>query len=131
MQVHGNWAPRFQAVRDEFERNLRERGEVGASVCAIVDGETVVDLWGGVADRATGRPWEGDTIGLVWSCTKGAVALCVHLLVSRGRIDLDAPVSRYWPEFAQADKEAVTVRVLLSHQAGLPGLRQPLKPGGL
>jgi CubicO group peptidase (beta-lactamase class C family) len=84
-----------------------------------------------VADRASGKPWERDTIGLVWSCTKGPVALCAHILVSRGQLDLDAPVARYWPQFAQAGKEEVTVRLLLSHQAGLPALRQPLKPGGL
>ncbi|HYT91835.1 MAG TPA: serine hydrolase domain-containing protein [Gemmataceae bacterium] len=131
MSVQGICDPRFQAVREEFERNFRERGEVGASVCAIVDGQTVVDLWGGLADRAAGRPWQRDTLGLVWSCTKGAVALCVHILVARGLIDLDLPVARYWPQFAQAGKEAITVRVLLSHQAGLPALRQPLKPGAL
>jgi CubicO group peptidase (beta-lactamase class C family) len=122
---------RFLPVRDEFERNFRERGEVGASVCVTVDGRPVVDLWGGVADRATGRPWQRDTLGLVWSCTKGATALCAHVLVSRGGLDLDAPVARYWREFARAGKEAITVGILLSHQAGVPVLRQPLRPGGL
>jgi CubicO group peptidase (beta-lactamase class C family) len=131
MSVQGTCDPRFRAVAEEFERNFRERGEVGASLCAVVGGATLVDLWGGIADRTHGRPWERDTIGLVWSCTKGAVALCAHLLVSRGRLDLDAPVARYWPEFAQAGKGAVTVRLLLSHQAGIPALREPLKPGAL
>src|SRR5947209_11840914 len=131
MIVHGSCSPRFQAVGDGFERNFAEGGEVGASVCVVLAGEPVVDLWGGVADRPTGRPWERDTIGLVWSCTKGAVALCAHVLVARGQLDLDAPVARYWPEFAQAGKEAVTTRLLLSHQAGLPAVRQPLRPGGL
>jgi CubicO group peptidase (beta-lactamase class C family) len=131
MTIHGLCEPRFRAVREEFERNFQERGEVGASVCVTVEGETVVDLWGGIADRPTGTPWERDTIGLVWSCTKGAVALCAHILVSRGLLDLDAPVNRYWPEFGQADKELIPVRLLLDHQAGLPALHDPLKPGGL
>ncbi|HXG10979.1 MAG TPA: serine hydrolase domain-containing protein [Gemmataceae bacterium] len=131
MSIDGFCDPLFREVRQEFERNFLERGEVGASVCVMVEGKTVVDLWGGLADRHTGRPWERDTIGLVWSCTKGATALCAHLLVSRGLLDLDAPVARYWPEFAQAGKEAIPVRWLLNHQAGLPAIRQPLKPGGL
>jgi CubicO group peptidase (beta-lactamase class C family) len=131
MNIQGECDPRFQEVRDEFERNFRERGEVGASVCVTVDERTVVDLWGGVADRRTNRAWERDTLGVVWSCTKGAVALCAHILVSRGLLDLDAPVARYWPEFARAGKEAITTRLLLSHQAGLPAVRQPLRPGGL
>jgi CubicO group peptidase (beta-lactamase class C family) len=131
MSISGHCDPRFREVRDEFERNFHDRGEVGASVCVIAEGETVVDLWGGVADRATGRPWERDTVGLVWSCTKGAVALCAHLLCDRGLLDLDAPVARYWPEFARDGKGAATVRVLLSHQLGLPALREPLEPGAL
>jgi CubicO group peptidase (beta-lactamase class C family) len=131
MSSDGLCDPRFQLVRDEFDRNFRDRGEVGASVCVMVDGRPVVDLWGGVADRRTGRPWLRDTVGLVWSSTKGATALCAHILVSRGQLDLDAPVARYWPEFAQAGKEAIPVRMLLSHQAGLPANRRPLRPGGL
>jgi CubicO group peptidase (beta-lactamase class C family) len=131
LPVQGECHPRFQAVRDEFERNFCDRGEVGASVCVIHEGVAVVDLWGGTAERRSGRPWERDTIGLVWSCTKGAAALCAHILVSRQQLDLDAPVAHYWPEFAQAGKQAITVRLLLSHQAGLPALRQPLRPNGL
>jgi CubicO group peptidase (beta-lactamase class C family) len=131
MTSHGSCEPRFDAVRAEFERNFAERGEVGASVCVTVDGETVVDLWGGLAERRTGRPWERDTLVLVWSCTKGAVALCAHVLAARGQLDLDAPVARYWPEFGQAGKADIPVRWLLSHQAGLPALRAPLEPGAL
>ena len=99
--------------------------------CAIVEGRIVVDLWGGIADRHTRRPWEQDTIGLVWSSTKGATALCAHLLISRGLLDLDRLVTSYWPEFGQAGKDGITVRMLLDHQAGLPAIRQPLAPGGL
>src|SRR5690349_23692793 len=99
MTVEGVCAPRFARVREEFERNFAERNEVGASVCVTVDGETVVDLWGGVSDPTTGAPWNEDTIGVVWSSTKGAVALCAHMLASRGALDFDAPVTTYWPEF--------------------------------
>jgi CubicO group peptidase (beta-lactamase class C family) len=123
--------PSFQPVRDEFEVNFHERGEVGASVCVLVDGRAVVDLWGGVADRRTGRPWGRDTLSVVWSCTKGAVALCAHVLASRCLLDLDAPLARYWPDFAQQGKDAITVRMVLTHQAGLPAVRQPLRRGGL
>ena len=131
MTVQGECQPRFQAVQDEFERNFAERGEIGASVCVIVEGETVVDLWGGTAERRTGRPWEKNTIGVVWSCTKGATALCAHILAARGLLDPDAPVARYWPEFSQQDKGDITVRLLLNHQAGLPAIHQPLQPGDL
>ena len=131
MTVHGTCDPTFEAVRDAFERNLEERGEVGASVCVTVEGDTVVDLWGGLADPATGRAWERDTIGLVWSCTKGAAALCVHMLVNRGLVRLDAPVAEYWPEFAKNGKGDVTVRMLLGHQAGLNALSEPVPQGGM
>ena len=131
MTAHGTCDPRFDEVREEFERNLEERGEVGASVCVTVDGETVVDLWGGVADPETGRAWERDAVCVVWSSTKGAVALCAHMLVSRGLLDLDAPVVDYWPEFAKHGKDTISVRQLLSHQAGLAALSDPLPDGGL
>src|SRR4051794_4799023 len=126
MTVEGFCDPRFAEVRAEFERNFRERGEVGGAVCVTVGGETVVDLWGGVADRAGGRPWERDTLVLVWSCTKGAAALCAPLLADRGVLDFDAPVARYWPDFAQAGKAEISVRWVLDHQAGLPAVRRPL-----
>lgn len=125
----GTCAPGFDLVRREFERNFAERGEAGAAVAIIVDGKTVVDLWGGTADVESGRPWGQDTTVVVWSCTKGATALCAHLLADRGELDLDAPVGRYWPEFACSGKETISVRMLLSHQAGLPAVRQELPPG--
>src|SRR5258708_16279801 len=120
---------RCEQVAGEFARNFQERGEVGASVCITLDGETVVDLWGGMAHPDTQTPWGEDTVTLVWSATKGATALCAHMLASRGELDLDAPVTRYWPEFGQAGKEGMPVRMLLNHQAGLAALRQPLPPG--
>jgi CubicO group peptidase (beta-lactamase class C family) len=129
MTINGSCDPRFARVREEFERNFAERGEVGASVCVLVGGDPVVDLWGGVARPDTGMPWERDTVSIVYSCTKGATALCAHILADRGLLDLDAPVVRYWPEFGQAGKEAITVAMLLSHQAGLPAVRRALPPG--
>jgi CubicO group peptidase (beta-lactamase class C family) len=124
-QVRGHCDARFTAVRRAFEENFRERGELGAAVAVTVDGRTVVDLWGGWADTAHSRPWEQDTLVNVWSTTKGPVALCAHILADRGLLDLDAPVAVYWPEFAAAGKEKVLVRHLLSHRAGLAGLREP------
>src|SRR6266704_3604077 len=131
MTVQGTADPRFAAVREEFDRNFAERDEVGASVCVTVDGKTVVDLWGGIANPGTKAPWNEDTVAVVWSCTKGATALCAHMLAARGVIDLDAPVARYWPEFAKGGKDRVTVRMLLNHQAGLAALREPIPENGL
>jgi CubicO group peptidase (beta-lactamase class C family) len=125
-EIAGFCDPRFEHVAQEFERNFRERGEVGASVCVKIRGETVVDLWGGSADPASGTPWVEDTLTHVWSCTKGATALCAHMLASRGLLDLDAPVVRYWPEFGQAGKDTIPVRMLLNHQAGLAAISEPL-----
>ncbi|MEV0422202.1 serine hydrolase domain-containing protein [Streptosporangium canum] len=113
---------RFGAVADAFCRNFAEYGELGAAVTVFVDGRKVVDLWGGVADGRTGRPWAQDTAVPVFSCAKGVVAICAHLLAQQGHLDLDAPVGRYWPEFARAGKEAVTCRMVLGHRAGLPAL---------
>jgi CubicO group peptidase (beta-lactamase class C family) len=126
MQIDGTIDSRFELVREAFRENFTRRGEVGAAVTVTVDGRTVVDLWGGLADKADGRPWQHDTMTIVFSCTKGATALCAHLLASRGQLDLDAPVARYWPEFAAAGKDEIPVRLLLNHQAGLPAIDQPL-----
>jgi CubicO group peptidase (beta-lactamase class C family) len=130
MSESGTCDPRFGAVRDAFERNFAERDEVGASVCVTLEGETVVDLWGGIADPASGRAWERDTIGVIWSCTKGATALCAHVLVARGELELDAPVASYWPEFAKNGKGAITVRIVLAHQAGLAAFTEPIPENG-
>ncbi len=120
VSVDGHVAPGFEGVRQAFEDNFRVRGDVGASVAVHVDGELVVDLWGGVADPATGRAWERDTTTLVYSATKGATAILLHALAEAGVVDLDAPVADYWPEFAAGGKAAVPVRMLLTHQSGLP-----------
>ncbi|MFC8198828.1 serine hydrolase domain-containing protein [Streptomyces sp. NPDC057298] len=123
--TQGHCDTRFEAVRTAFEENFRDRGELGAAVSVTVDGVTVVDLWGGWADAAGTRAWERDTLVNVWSTSKGPTALCAHILADRGLLDLDAPVAAYWPEFAAAGKESVLVRHLLSHRAGLAGLREP------
>ena len=128
-EVSGTWHPEFKRVRREFIANFRERGEVGASVCVVVDGETVVDLWGGTSRPGTGEPWGEDTVNQLWSATKGATSLCAHILIDRGLLDLHAPVVQYWPEFGQQGKDGVTVAMALSHQAGVPALRDPLPPG--
>lgn len=120
--VFGHCAPNFAEVRRVFERNFLERDELGSGVCVIHEGQTAVDLWGGSMDAAGERPWLADTMVIVFSCTKGATALCAHVLASQGELDLDARVSRYWPRFACNGKEDITVRMLLNHQAGLPGI---------
>jgi CubicO group peptidase (beta-lactamase class C family) len=117
--VEGVVAPGFEPVREAFVENFTERGELGGAVCVVVDGEVVVDLWGGIRDRKTGAPWEPDTMTVVHSTTKGLAAMVLALLHSRGLLDHDERVATYWPGFAAAGKEAITVRQLLAHQAGL------------
>ncbi|MET7403066.1 serine hydrolase domain-containing protein [Dactylosporangium sp. NPDC005572] len=113
-------------VTEAFERNFTEHGEVGAAFAAYHHGRLVVDLWGGVTDPATGAPWRADTLQLIFSGAKGLTTACVLLLAERGQLDLDAPAARYWPEFAAAGKGAITVAGILSHQARLPGVREPV-----
>jgi CubicO group peptidase (beta-lactamase class C family) len=126
-RAEGICDPKFRRVRQAFEDNFENRGEVGASVALTIDGKQVVDLWGGYADRKKTRPWTRDTLVNVYSTTKGLTAICAHRLVDEGKLDLDAPVAKYWPEFAQAGKEKLPVRYLLSHRAGLPAVRKPLQ----
>src|SRR5262245_9465984 len=120
VQIGGTVAPGFEGVRAAFARNFAEHGEVGAAFSLVHDGRMVVDLWGGVADAATGVPYTDDTLQLVFSTTKGATAICANLLAQRGELDVEAPVAEYWPEFGQAGKGEVPVRWLLGHRAGLP-----------
>lgn len=118
--VAGRVEPGFEPVREAFAANFEQHGDVGAAFCLYLDGKPVVDLWGGVADRMTGREWSEDTVQLVFSTTKGATAICALLLAERGELDLDAPVSDYWPEFKAEGKEDIPVRWLLCHKSGLP-----------
>ena len=126
--VHGSVAPGFEAVRREFERNFSGRGELGAACAAYWRGDKVVDLWGGVRDARSDAPWEEDTLVVVYSTSKGLSAMVLALLHARGHLDYDERVATYWPEFAQAGKETVTVRQLLAHEAGLPVVDEPLHP---
>ena len=126
MRSQGYVAPGFEAVRDEFERNFTQRGEIGAAVAAYHRGEKVVDLWGGRRSPYSDAPWEEDTLVIVYSSTKGISALTFAVAAARGWVDYDAPVARYWPEFAQNGKQAITVRQLLAHEAGLACFDAPL-----
>lgn len=126
VEVHGTVDPGYGAVVDVFAANFRDRRDLGAACSAYVAGRKVVDLWGGIADRRSGNAWTADTAAVTFSCTKGLVAICAYLLVQDGRLDLDAPVTRYWPEFGQAGKADIRVRSLLSHRAGLSALDRDL-----
>lgn len=129
--VQGFCDPPFQQVADEFRRNFDERGELGAAIAIHIDGKAVVDLWGGTADRDSEKPWEEKTSVVVFSSSKGMAAICLHMLADRGLLDFDAPVARYWPEFAANGKEGVTVAMVMSHQAGLPVWQEPLPDGAI
>jgi CubicO group peptidase (beta-lactamase class C family) len=122
LEVHGLIAPGFEPVRDAFACNLRQRGEVGGACAVVVHSEKVVDIWGGLRDWRTGEGWEADTLALLFSTTKGLAATAMAMAHARGLLLLDEPVARYWPEFAQAGKERITVRQLFTHRAGLPVL---------
>jgi CubicO group peptidase (beta-lactamase class C family) len=124
--IAGRCDASFTAVRDAFAANFAERGEIGAAACLAVHGTVVADLRGGWASRAPDRPWTPRTLVNVFSVGKALIAVCVARLIGEGQLDADAPVARYWPEFGAADKTAVTLRQLLSHQAGLPALRAPM-----
>jgi CubicO group peptidase (beta-lactamase class C family) len=126
--VEGWCDPRFAGVLDAFVANFEAREEVGASVAITLEGRAVVELWGGRV-AVGGDPWKRDTVCVVFSCTKGASALCAHIAADRGLLDLDAPVTRYWPAFGQAGKEGALVSMMLDHSVGLPAVRERLKDG--
>jgi len=128
VDIQGQLDPRFARVKEAFAQNFATKGEVGAAVAITLDNRSMVDLWAGYSDRAKTKPWVRDTIVNVWSTTKGPAAMCMHRLAEQGRLDLDAPVARYWPEFAQAGKDKVPVSYLLNHQAGLPAIKRQI-PG--
>ena len=125
-EIRGSCDARFAGVRDAMAQNFREHGEVGAAVAITVEGEPVVDLWAGWTDRARTRRWQRDTLVNVFSVGKAMAALSLLILVERGQVELDAPVARYWPEFAASGKSDITVRTLLGHRAGLPAVRRTL-----
>jgi len=119
IHIEGHVSAGFEAVREAFAENFSLRHELGGACCVYHRGKKVVDLWGGVRDKATGEPWQEDTMVLVYSTTKGLAAMTLAIAHSRGWLDYDERVCAYWPEFAQNGKESITVRQLLAHQAGL------------
>ncbi len=125
VEIHGTCAPSYEPVREAFAKNFADRGEIGAGVAVMAGGKPVVNLWGGWADPGRTRTWQQDTLTNVWSTTKAMTSLCAHILIDRGELDPDAPVARYWPEFAAAGKDAITVRQVMCHQSGLTGLAVP------
>ena len=126
VSVEGHVSTGFEPVREAFEENFERRHELGGACCVYLHGEKVVDLWGGVRNRDTGEPWEEDTMVVVYSATKGLSAMTMALAHSRGWLDYDERVAKYWPEFAQQGKGAITVRQLLAHQAGLFAIEEPV-----
>lgn len=128
MKIEGYCDERFISAKLAFEKNFELGLEVGASFAVSLNGELVVDIWGGFSDSAKTKPWEKDTLVNVFSTTKVITALCIHLLVDKGLIDVEEPVYKYWPEFAQVNKENVLVKHFLSHSAGLPGFDEKI-PG--
>jgi CubicO group peptidase (beta-lactamase class C family) len=127
-EINGTVSPGFEPVRDQFARNFAERGELGSACAAFAGGEKVVDLWGGIRDDATGETWEEDTLTIIFSTSKGIAGAALAMAHSRGWFELEQPVAKYWPEFAQAGKERITVRELLSHRAGLSAIDARLTP---
>ena len=121
MKVQGFCDDRFASVREQFERNFAERGDIGASFAATIEGEYVIDLWGGHRNAEKSLPWEEDTIANVYSTSKTMTFISALILADRGELDIAAPVADYWPEFAANGKDKVSVSNLLSHSAGLPG----------
>jgi CubicO group peptidase (beta-lactamase class C family) len=127
-EIQGSYEDRFEPVAEALARNLDDGADVGASVAVFLDGEPVVDIWGGYADAEGTAPWEENTIVNVFSTTKTMTFVCALMLADRGELDFDAPVAHYWPEFAEAGKRKVLVRHLLGHTAGLSGWEEPLEP---
>src|SRR5262245_15790301 len=125
-KIQGSWSNVFSGVQEAFRKNLESGEDIGASAAVFIDGEPVVDIWGGHFDEARTRPWERDTIVNNFSTTKTMTALCALILADRGEIDLNAPVAKYWPEFAAAGKGGVLVRHFLGHTSGLPGWTEPV-----
>jgi CubicO group peptidase (beta-lactamase class C family) len=126
LQIQGHFDLRFEALKDAFVELFDDPQERGAALCVQIGGETVVDIWAGTTDRNGAEAWHSDTILNLFSCTKPFAAVAALQLVEQGKLELDAPVARWWPEFAAAGKERVTPRQLLSHRAGLPALRELL-----
>ena len=129
--IYGTCKPGYEAVLAAFRANFEKYDEVGASVCLTFQGKTVVDLWGGLRDPQTGAEWESDTLSIVYSCTKGATALCAHILADQGKLEYSARVADLWPEFSVGGKGDTTIAMMLGHTSPVPHLREPIKSDGL
>lgn len=129
VRIEGKYHKRFKKVYEEFKKNFEERNERGSSFCVTHKGRVVVDLWGGVKNITTNDPWEKDTVSIIWSASKGATAFAINKLIDEGKVKLEDPVSKYWPEFTSNGKDKITVRQILNHTAGLPANKIPLKDG--
>ena len=129
--IEGEVDKRFENVRKAFAENFEQRGELGAAACILIDGKPVVDLWGGHVDKEKTKPWKRDTLVNVYSTTKGMTSTCAHRLIDQGKLDPDEPVAKYWPEFAQAGKQDLPVRYVLSHRAGLAAVKKVLSEDAL
>jgi CubicO group peptidase (beta-lactamase class C family) len=130
-EIHGTCASGYEPVREALAANFAQRDEIGASVAVVVAGQPVVNLWAGWADPARTRPWREDTLTNVWSTTKAMTSLAAHILMDHGELDPDAPVARYWPEFAAGGKADIPVRWIMDHQSGLSGLTVPVRVADL
>jgi CubicO group peptidase (beta-lactamase class C family) len=126
--VQGTVAPGFEPVRQAFEKQVQDGEHVGGAVSVYAGGQSVVDLWGGIADEANGKPWERETMALSYSTTKGLTATCVHILADRGALSYDDKVAKYWPQFGQHGKQDITVYHVLTHQAGIPQIPDEVTP---
>ena len=126
LDIKGDVAPGFEAVRDAFTNNFANAGEVGASFAIWKDGKYLVDIWGGHADAAKSKEWQRDTLPNVWSTTKAVGALCLAILVDRGELSYDDKITKYWPEFGAHGKDQLTVGQVLSHQSGVSTVKEPL-----
>lgn len=131
VEIHGTCLPRFAPVRAVFAENFAERDEIGASVAVVLHGQPVVNLWAGWSDPDRTRPWRQDTLTNVWSVTKTMTSLCAHILMDRAGLDPDAPVARYWPEFAAGGKAGIPLRWVMSHRAGLAGFAERVSAADL
>ncbi len=129
--IAGHADAAFAELAQAFRANFEERREVGASLCIVHKGRPVVDLWGGVADAKSGRAWERDTMSIVFSCTKGATALCAHMLAEQGKLSLHDDVASRWPAFSQGGKSGTTTAQMLGHTSPVPHVREPIRPGGM
>ncbi len=129
--LNGEYDPAFERVVEAFMSNYREEDEVGSGLHIVRDGQSIVDLWGGWRDGARTREWQRDTLVCVMSVSKGIAAIAFNMLIDRGLVDVDTPVSHYWPEFAAGGKQEMPVRYLLDHRSGLPVVSEPLWPGAI